>query len=181
MKILGYTYYAPDRTDWYLKPDSALLVNGKPFFLPAFSEDIVAHPCLIARISRMGRNIAERFAERYYDAVALGLNFQTREAQQSGNLADYMRSVSFDNAFAVGTFAAAEGRQYALCCDEKKLELGQTVVGLNHAIAELSRYITLRNGDMIGVDFVAEPIVLRREMLLEGYANETQAFRCRIK
>ena len=181
LKIIGYTYYAPEVTDMYLKPDSALLVNNKPFFLPDFADTIVAKPCLIARIEKMGRNIAEKFADRYYDAVAFGMNVQTAEAKQANDFWGHICAAAFDNSMIVGHFTTKQAGQYQLKADGSECALDKTIFPFSQAITAISRYITLRTGDMIAVDFIAEPVRLQREMLLEAWADNEQVFRCRIK
>ena len=65
----------------FLKPDSALLKDGKPFFLPDFSQDIQYETEVVVRICRLGKCIAPRFAHRYYDAVTVGIDFTARDLQ----------------------------------------------------------------------------------------------------
>ena len=55
----------------FMKPDTALLKGGKPFFLPDFSEEMHYETELVVKISRLGKNIAERFADRYYEEVTV--------------------------------------------------------------------------------------------------------------
>ena len=57
----------------FMKPDSALLKDSKPFFIPDFCEQVDYETELVVRINRLGKNIAERFAHRYYDAVTVGI------------------------------------------------------------------------------------------------------------
>ena len=76
MKIIGVTY--GERKSLILKGDSALLVNRKPFFIPDETNNPVAFPALALRVCRLGKHIAPRFANRYYDAVAPALRtYQT--------------------------------------------------------------------------------------------------------
>ena len=67
-KELNHTFLIPEEPVIFLKPDSALLKDGKPFFIPDFSNEVHYETELVVRISRLGKNIAERFAHRYYDA-----------------------------------------------------------------------------------------------------------------
>ena len=62
-----------------LKGDSSLLVNRKPFFIPDWSSDVRMTPCVVLRVSRLGKHVSARFASRYYDAVAPGLNMQAAD------------------------------------------------------------------------------------------------------
>ncbi|KAA6306668.1 Ureidoglycolate lyase, partial [termite gut metagenome] len=73
----------------FMKPDSAILKDGKPFFIPDFSNEIHYETELVVRISRLGKHIAQRFAHRYYDAITVGIDFTARDLQrefrQKGN------------------------------------------------------------------------------------------------
>ena len=68
-----------------LKGDSSLLNNKKPFFIPDWSRDVRVTPCVVLRVSRMGKNIGLKFASRYFDAVALGLNIFAADYMSLGD------------------------------------------------------------------------------------------------
>ncbi|MBQ5663782.1 MAG: fumarylacetoacetate hydrolase family protein, partial [Bacteroidaceae bacterium] len=63
----------------FMKPDSSILKNGKPFFLPDFLGCVEYEAEIVVRISNLGKNIPTRFAHRYYDAVTVGIDFTARE------------------------------------------------------------------------------------------------------
>lgn len=65
-----------------MKPDSAILKDGKPFFIPDFSNEVHYETEVVVRICRLGKNIAPRFAHRYYDAVTVGIDFTARDLQR---------------------------------------------------------------------------------------------------
>ncbi|MBQ8099888.1 MAG: hypothetical protein IJ169_01195 [Paludibacteraceae bacterium] len=165
----------------YLKPDAALLVNDKPFFLPAFSEEVVASPCVVVRISRMGRNIAPRFAGRYYDSCTLGLNFHIPSLLAAGGLGNSLRATAFDNSLAVGRFSPSLPPLCRLTEAERSFPLEHLLMPVDEALAEISRYITFRMGDMVAVDFVQEPLPLAREQRWQAWAGEEQLLLCKIK
>ena len=71
----------PQQPTIFMKPDSALLRENRPFFIPRFSNQIEHEVELVVRINRLGRNIAPRFAHRYYSEVALGVDFTARDLQ----------------------------------------------------------------------------------------------------
>lgn len=197
MKIVGFVYYGSGKSDMYLKPDSALLVNKKPFFLPDFivneqKSPIAAYPTLTVRISRMGRNIEERFADRYYDATALSLHLQADVEDAGRTFEDMIRLKSFDNSFVAGDFSAEKTQTFKLTINESEaLDLNNLWMTPERAIAEVSQSITLRTGDMVGVSYQLARVdesgydsrfLLEREMLLEGTdENGKEVFRCRIK
>ena len=84
-----------------LKCDSSLLVNRKPFFLPDWSSDIRMTPCVVLRVCKLGKNIAPRFAHRYFDSIAPGLNIQAADWLAKG---DSVRGWAFDYSLPMGSF-----------------------------------------------------------------------------
>jgi len=90
----------------FMKPDTALLKDGKPFFMPDFSENMHYETELVVKINRLGKNIAERFAHRYYEEVTVGIDFTARDLQlklkEKG--LPWEISKSFDNSAAIGEF-----------------------------------------------------------------------------
>ena len=65
----------------FLKPDTALLRNNDPFFLPDFSKEIHHEIELVIKITRLGKNIQPKFAHKYYDEIGLGVDFTARDVQ----------------------------------------------------------------------------------------------------
>ena len=94
----------------FMKPDSAILKDGKPFFIPDFSNEVHYETELVVRINRLGKNIASRFAHRYYDAVTVGIDFTARDLQRRfrevGNPWELCKG--FDSSAAIGTFVPVE-------------------------------------------------------------------------
>ena len=71
----------PVKPIFFLKPDSSILQKNRPFYIPPFSNEIHYELELVVRINRVGKNIAEKFAHRYYDEIALGIDFTARDLQ----------------------------------------------------------------------------------------------------
>ena len=90
----------------FMKPDSSLLKNGKPFFLPDFSSEIHYEIEIVVKINRLGKNIAEKFAHRYYNEVTVGIDFTARDLQNKLRKAGMPWEISkaFDNSAAIGRF-----------------------------------------------------------------------------
>ena len=114
-KELGHTHENKEPVI-FLKPDSAILKDGKPFFIPDFSNEVHYETEVVVRICRLGKNIAPRFAHRYYDAVTVGIDFTARDLQrkfrEAGNPWELCKG--FDNSAAIGTFVPLV-RQEAIC------------------------------------------------------------------
>lgn len=143
----------------FMKGDS-LLKDGKPFFIPDFSSQIHYETELVIKICRLGKNIAEKFAHRYYEDVTIGIDFTARDLQtdfrQRG--LPWELSKAFDNSAVVGTFIPladignADQLSFHLTINEQTVQQGQTsrmIFSVDKIIAYISRFFTLRIGDLI--------------------------------
>ena len=93
----------PEEPMFFLKPDTALLRNNDPFYIPAFSHEVHYECELVVRIDRVGKSIAERFAHRYYKEVGLGIDFTARDLQRQAAAEGlpWERSKAFDRSAAI--------------------------------------------------------------------------------
>ena len=100
----------PEEPVIFMKPDSALLKDSKPFFIPDFSQQVDYETELVVRINRLGKNIAPRFASRYYDAVTVGIDFTARDLQrrfrEEGKPWELCKG--FDSSAAIGDFVPVD-------------------------------------------------------------------------
>lgn len=112
-KELGHTHENKEPVI-FLKPDSAILKDGKPFFIPDFSNEVHYEAEVVVRICRLGKNIAPRFAHRYYDAVTVGIDFTARDLQrkfrEAGNPWELQRFRQFGSYRYLCSFGTG-GRQ----------------------------------------------------------------------
>lgn len=167
----------------FMKPDSALLKDSKPFFIPDFCEQIDYETELVVRISRLGKNIATRFAHRYYDAVTVGIDFTARDLQKKlrAGALPWELCKSFDNSAAIGDFvpvdefADIQRVGFYLNIDGKTVQKGNTQDMLFHIdtlIAYISRFMTLKIGDLIftGTPAGIGPVKIGNH--LEGYLED---------
>src|SRR5690554_5167782 len=90
----------------FLKPDSALLRNNDPFFLPDFAKSFHHEVEIVVRINRVGKCIEERFAHRYYDEIGLGIDFTARDLQDDLRKKGlpWEKSKAFDNSAVISKF-----------------------------------------------------------------------------
>lgn len=144
----------------FMKPETALLKDGKPFFLPHFSERIEHEVEVAVRICRLGKNIAPRFAYRYYDAFTVGVDFTARDLQarlrEQG--APWEIAKAFDGSAALGTWVdkdtlpLEEGIPFSLQINGTTVQSGNTrdmICSIDEIIAYVSRFFTLKMGDII--------------------------------
>ncbi len=144
----------------FQKPDTALLHNDKnEFYIPDFSSDIHYEAEVVVKINKMGKNIAERFAHRYYDEITIGLDFTARDLQSKLKAKGLPWEISkaFDNSAAVGTFINKENVDLSACnfslqINDQTVQQGNTsdmIHSIDQIIAYASRYFTLKTGDLI--------------------------------
>ena len=168
----------------FLKPDSAILKDGKPFFIPDFSNEVHYEAEVVVRICRLGKNIAPRFAHRYYDAVTVGIDFTARDLQrkfrEAGNPWELCKG--FDNSAAIGTFVPLEqvggnvqNLDFRLTIDDKEVQRGHTadmLFRVDDIIAYVSRFMTLKIGDLLftGTPAGVAPVSIGQH--LQGYLGE---------
>ena len=164
----------------FMKPDSALLKDSKPFFIPDFSKQIDYETELVVRINRLGKNISERFAHRYYDAVTVGIDFTARDLQKQfrANGMPWELCKGFDNSAAIGDWVPVErisdvnNLHFHLDIDGKTVQNGYTadmLFKIDQIIAYVSQFCTLKIGDMIftGTPVGVGPVSIDNH--LEGY------------
>ena len=164
----------------FMKPDSAILKDGKPFFIPDFSDEIHYETELVVRINRLGKNIAPRFASRYYDAVTVGIDFTARDLQRKFREHGYPWELckSFDSSAAIGTFVPIErykdiqNLNFGLEIDGREVQRGCTadmLFKVDDIIAYVSRFMTLKIGDLLftGTPAGVGPVSIGQH--LQGY------------
>ena len=167
----------------FMKSDSSLLKDGKPFFIPDFSSEIHYETELVVKIDRLGKNIAERFAHRYYSEVTVGIDFTARDLQRRLREQGLPWEISkaFDNSAVIGTFIPLEEAgnvnqlSFHLDMNGKTVQQGNTadmLFSVDQIIAYVSRFFTLKIGDLIytGTPVGVGPVCIGDH--LEGYLGE---------
>jgi len=149
VKIVGLTYYKGQH-HYTMKCDASLLNQRKPFFVPDWAQDFRYIPCWVARISRLGKCIEARYADRYYDAVAFGLDFVAYDKIDY----NYAQATAFDNSLCVGEFASVD-------------EVNKEVIA--QAIHQVSEMVTLRIGDLVYIDWEQEAEQIQTEQIIEQH------------
>ena len=167
----------------FMKSDSSLLKDGKPFFIPDFSSEIHYETELVIKVDRLGKNIAERFAHRYYSEVTVGIDFTARDLQRRLREQGLPWEISkaFDNSAVIGTFIPLEEAgnvnqlSFHLDMNGKTVQQGNTadmLFSVDQIIAYVSRFFTLKIGDLIytGTPVGVGPVSIGDH--LEGYLGE---------
>lgn len=150
----------PDEPVFFMKPDSALLLQNKPFFLPGFSQDIHHEIEVVIRINRLGKHIEEKFANRYYNEIGLGIDFTARDIQQKCKEKGLPWEIAkaFDQSAQLGDFTSIgslpdlNSIKFELLKNGIPVQQGDTanmIFNFDKIIAYISQFITLKIGDLI--------------------------------
>lgn len=151
----------PDEPVIFTKPDTAILRNNAPFYHPSFSNDIHHEVELVLRISKEGKNIEEKFASRYYDAIGIGIDFTARDLQQKAKdkglpwdiAKGFNGSAPISDTFLlVDKFADVKNINFKLEVNGQLRQQGNTSLMLfpfDYIISYLSKFFTLKTGDLI--------------------------------
>ena len=151
----------PDEPVIFSKPDTAILRNNDPFYYPSFSTDIHHEVELVLRISKDGKNIEEKFASRYFDAIGVGIDFTARDLQQKAKdkglpwdiAKGFNGSAPISNSFlTLDRFPDLKNINFKLEVNGKLKQQGNTSLMLfpfEYIIAYLSKFFTLKTGDLI--------------------------------
>lgn len=191
-KELDGTLYKPESPVIFTKADSSLLKDKKPFFIPDDLGQIDYETELVVRICRLGKSISQRFAHRYYDAVTVGIDFTARELQRklrdAGQPWDLCKG--FDGAAAIGDWMSVEKfRDIQSICFRLDINgntvqqgfSGDMLFKVDELIAYISRYFTLKTGDIIytGTPVGVGPVKIDDH--LEGYLEDYKVleFNCK--
>lgn len=156
----------PEKPVIFMKPDSAILKDGKPFFIPEFSERVDYETELVVRICRLGKHIAPRFAHRYYDAVTVGIDFTARDLQNDFRAKGLPWELckGFDDSAVLGNFVpieklpAIQDLHFHLDIDGQTVQRGHTadmLFKVDEIIAYVSQFCTLKIGDLL---FTGTPV-----------------------
>jgi len=182
----------PTEPVFFMKPDSALLLDNKPFFLPDFSKEIHHEIELVIRINRLGKNIEAKFAHRYYDEIGLGIDFTARDVQR--HLIEkglpWEKAKAFDSSAVLGKFIPKEEildiRQilFSLKKNGEVVQSGDSqlmIFSFDTIIEHVSKYVTLKIGDLIytGTPAGVGPVAI--DDRLEGFIGEKQMFDIQVK
>jgi 2-keto-4-pentenoate hydratase/2-oxohepta-3-ene-1,7-dioic acid hydratase in catechol pathway len=144
---------------FFMKPDTALLKDNEPFYLPDFSNDIHHEIELVVKISKAGKHIQQEFAKNYYEQVTVGIDFTARDLQQQCKEKGlpWEKAKAFDGSAPVGTFIAINSNEvnelpFYLEINGEKKQQGNTadmLFSVDSIISYVSKFVTLKTGDLI--------------------------------
>lgn len=177
----------------FMKPDSALLRNNDPFYIPEWSAELHHEVELIVKINKLGKNIEKKFAHRYYGEVGLGIDFTARDVQNT--LKDkglpWEKAKAFDHSAVicrefvpVGSLPDRNAIQFHLDINGKTVQEGNSslmIFPVDDIIAHVSKYFTLKIGDLIYTGTPAGVGPVKIGDRLEGYLENKKMFDFQVK
>jgi len=176
----------------FMKPDTALLKNNKPFFIPDFTQELHYETELIVKLNRLGKNIDKVFSPRYYAEIGLGVDFTARDLQRKlkADGKPWEISKAFDNSAVIGNFLPVteftdiQNIQFRLDLNGKTVQNGNSsemIFPINELVAYVSRFFTIKIGDIL---FTGTPVGVGKVAIgdrLEGYIFDKKMFDFYIK
>jgi len=183
----------PAEPIFFMKPDSSLLRNNEPFFIPDWTNEVHHEIELVIKINRLGKNIEKRFAHRYFDEIGLGIDFTARDIQNQlrEKGLPWEKSKAFDKAavlssafFMKSIFSDLDSINFKLDVNGEVVQEGNSglmIFSFDEIISHVSKYVTLKIGDLIytGTPAGVGPVKIGDH--LEGYLKDKKLLDFMIK
>lgn len=176
----------------FLKPDTAILLKKMPFFIPDFSDEVHHEVEVLVKIKKVGKFIDQKFAHKYYDEIGLGIDFTARDLQAKlkAKGLPWEKAKAFDGAAVIGKwlpktqFDTVDNINFGLKRNGETVQSGNTELMLwkiDELIAYVSKFFTLKIGDII---FTGTPAGVGKVFAndeLKGYIEDQEMFSIKIK
>jgi acylpyruvate hydrolase len=177
---------------FFMKPDTALIPKNLPFFIPDFSKNIHHEIEIVIQICKVGKHIQQKFAHTYFDSIGLGIDFTARDVQdicrQKGHPWEIAKAFDFSapvsKFFPLSDFENIHALPFRLEKNGATAQEGNTsdmIFSFEHIISHISKYITLKTGDLIftGTPSGVGPVAIND--ILTGYLNDKKVFQLKVK
>lgn len=176
----------------FLKPDTSILLKKQPFFIPEFSNDVHYEVEILVKINKIGKHIDKKFAHNYYDEIGLGIDFTARDLQSDlkAKGLPWEKAKAFDGAAVVSNwlsksnFADVNNINFSLKKNNEYVQKGHTAYMLwkiDEIIEYVSKYFTLKIGDIIFTGTPAGVGKVSPNDVLQGFIEETEMFAIKVK
>ncbi len=150
----------PTEPVYFMKPDTALLKDGEPFYFPDFTKDLHHEIEIVLKINKVGKHIAEEFSHKYYDEIGLGIDFTARDLQTIAKEKGlpWEKAKAFDGSAPIGKFVSKtqlgelSDIRFELKINGESRQIGNTndlLFSFDKIIAYVSKFVTLKVGDLI--------------------------------
>ena len=189
--ILELKNKTPKEILFFLKPETAIPIK-QPFFIPEFSNEIHHEIEIIIKICKTGKHIQKEFASLYYNELSLGIDFTARDLQEKlkSNGEPWEKAKAFDGSAPIGTFIKKEEFEniqninFQLFVNQKLKQEGNTknmIFSIDQIISYISKYITLKKGDLIFTGSPSGVGKVQKNDILEGFIENHKILEINIK
>ena len=176
----------------FLKPDTSILLNQQPFFIPDFSNEVHHEVEVLVKINRVGKYIDSKFAHKYYEQIGLGIDFTARDLQQElkAKGLPWEKSKAFDGSSVIGKWVPKSNYNnvnnisFSLLKNNQIVQsstTGDMLWGIDEIIAYVSQYFTLKIGDIIFTGTPSGVGKVQSNDSLKGYIGEEEFFSIKVK
>ncbi len=181
----------PENPVIFSKPDTALLKNGEPFYIPSFSNDVHHEIELVIKINKVGKKIQEKFARNYFSEIGLGIDFTARDKQNElkAKGLPWELAKAFDGSAPIGNFINIENIDlknidFSLQKNGQLVQQGNTsqmIFSFEQIVSFVSQYFTLKVGDLIYTGTPAGVSQVNIGDHLEGFIGNESMLICEVK
>ncbi len=177
----------------FAKPETARLSAENDFYIPDFSKDVHYEVELLVKISKVGKYIQPKFAHKYYDKIGLGIDFTARDVQTQLKVKGlpWEKAKAFDGSAVISdkwldksTIENLQHIDFSLSKNQELVQQGNTQLmlwSIDELIAEISRYFTLKMGDVIFTGTPSGVGAVKEGDLLEGFIGEESMFKVAVR
>lgn len=182
----------PTSPMFFMKADTSLLRPGTPFFYPNFTKEIHYECEIVVKINKVGKNISEKFAHKYYSEIGLGIDFTARDLQQKCKekghpweiAKSFEGSAPLSKEFLPTEELDLENLEFSLKQNGNVVQKGNSndmIFNIDQLISYLSQFMTLKKGDLIytGTPVGVGPISIGD--ILEGFIGTKEMFSVKVK
>lgn len=184
----------PDKPVVFLKPQTALLKDNKPFYIPEWTSDLHYETELVLKVCKQGKYIDEKFAHKYFDEITVGIDFTARDiqSQQKAKGLPWEIAKAFDNSAVLGTLKKIDTNSawqtgninFSMQLNGTEVQKGNTaymMFSFSKIIAYASQFFTLQTGDLIYTGTPAGVGPVKIGDRLEGFLEQEKVFDFDIK
>jgi 2-keto-4-pentenoate hydratase/2-oxohepta-3-ene-1,7-dioic acid hydratase in catechol pathway len=203
MKIIcvgrNYTEHAnelnnplPEQPVIFMKPDSAVLLKKRPFYIPDWTDNVHYEMEVVIKINRIGKNIQRKFAYKYYEELTGGIDFTARDVQSKCKEKSWPWELAkaFDGSAAIGKMISKNNLppiqelNFELKKNSETVQIGKTdemLFTVDQIIEFVSQYFTLKIGDLIFTGTPAGVGKVNAGDVLQGFIETKEVFNISVK
>ena len=182
----------PTAPIFFMKHENCIVRNNKPFYYPDFSQNIHHEVELVLKISKVGKNIDQKFAHTYYDAIALGIDFTARDLQDAARekglpwevAKAFYHSAPLSEFIPIDRIKDINDVNFRLDINGSTVQEGKSslmIFPVARQIAHISQYLTFKTGDLLFTGTPAGVGPVRKGDRLEAYLEEQKMMDFQVK